>query len=99
VVIELLYFDGCPGHEQLLALVERLATEARAEIRVRMVDTPEAAEAERFLGSPTVRIDGRDVDPEATRRSDFGIKCRLYRHEGTQSRTPPEAWIREALHP
>jgi hypothetical protein len=99
MVVELLYFDGCPGHEQLLALVERLATEARAEVRIRAVDTPEAAEAERFLGSPTVRIDGRDVDPEAADRKDFGIKCRLYRDGGTQSRTPPEAWIREALRP
>jgi len=67
--IELLYFDGCPSHERLLPTVERLAEAAGAELRLRRADTPEAAEAERFLGSPTVRVDGVDVDPEAGERT------------------------------
>jgi catechol 2,3-dioxygenase-like lactoylglutathione lyase family enzyme len=43
------------------------------------VEAPEAAQTERFLGSPTVRVDGRDVEPDAETRTDHGIKCRIYR--------------------
>ena len=64
--IELLYFDGCPNYEQLLSSVEQLAEQSGAMLRLRRVETPEAAERERFLGSPTVRVDGVDVDPGAS---------------------------------
>jgi hypothetical protein len=95
--VELLYFDGCPSHERLLPTVRRLADEAGAELVLRRVETPEEAQAERFLGSPTVRVDGADVDPGAAGRTDYGIKCRIYRFDGEQSATPPEAWIRSAF--
>jgi len=64
---------------------------------LKRVESPEAADRERFLGSPTVRIDGEDVDPTASERDDFGIKCRLYRSPGGASRTPPGPWITTAL--
>jgi hypothetical protein len=77
--------------------VRRLANDVGADLALRRVDTPNQAEAERFLGSPTVRVDGTDIDPGAAERVDYGIKCRLYRFEGRQSPTPPEEWIRAAL--
>jgi hypothetical protein len=95
--VELLYFDGCPSHGRLLPTVRRLADEAGAELVLRRVETPEEAQAERFLGSPTVRVDGADVDPGAAGRTDYGIKCRIYRFDGEQSATPPETWIRSAF--
>ena len=96
-VIELLYFDGCPSHERLLPAVRRLATQAGAELRLKRVETLEDAAPERFLGSPTVRVDGHDVDPGASARTDYGLKCRLYRYDEAQSPLPAERWIREAL--
>jgi len=97
--IELLYFEGCPSYEALLpALRELLVVEGiEDEIELRRVETPEDAERERFLGSPTVRIDGVDVDPGASEREDFGLKCRLYRTETGLKPVPPEEWIRAAL--
>jgi len=97
--IELLYFDGCPSHAELLpGLRELLANQGiEEEIELRRVETPEEAERERFLGSPTVRIDGEDVDPSAKDRDDFGLECRLYRTEEGLVRTPPESWIRAKL--
>ena len=95
--IELLYFDGCPSHEQLLPTVEQLAGRFGAKLQLRRVETADAAERERFLGSPTVRVDGVDVDPSAAGRTDFGLKCRIYRSEAGQSPLPPEQWIRTAL--
>jgi ketosteroid isomerase-like protein len=99
-MVELLYFDGCPNYETLLprlqALIEREGI--ADEVVVRRVESVDAAEQERFLGSPTVRIDGVDVDPGAAARSDFGLKCRLYRSDQGTSGAPPEQWIVEALH-
>jgi len=97
--IEVLYFDGCPSHEALLPkLRELLADEGiETEIDLRRVESSEAAESERFLGSPTVRVDGEDVDPEAGGRTDFGLKCRLYRSHDGASGLPPEKWITAAL--
>ena len=95
--IELLYFVGCPSHEQLLPAIERLAAQSGATLRLRRVETPEAAERERFLGSPTVRVNGVDVDPGAPERTDLGLKCRIYRFDAGQSPLPPEWWIRAAL--
>ena len=57
----------------------------------------EDAEQQRFLGSPTLRIDGVDVDPTAGGRTDFGLKCRLYRTEGRQEKLPAEEWILAAI--
>ena len=98
MTIELLYVDGCPGHEQILPRLRQLARQRGAKLVLVPVDTPEDAERERFLGSPTVRVDGRDVDPGAGPRSDYGLKCRLYRSaEDGQSPVPPASWIRAAL--
>ena len=97
--IELLYFDGCPGYEALAPkLRELLAKQGiEAEIYLRRVESVEMAESERFLGSPTVRVDGEDIEPGAGAREDFGLKCRLYRSKEGSSGLPPERWITLAL--
>jgi hypothetical protein len=97
--IELLYFDGCPSYAELLPrLRELLASEGiEQQIELQRVETPEEAERERFLGSPTVRVDGEDIDPSAKARRDYGLECRLYRTKEGLVRTPPEAWVRAAL--
>ena len=97
--IELLYFDGCPNHEALLPrLRELLASDGiSSEIDLRSITDDEAAQRERFLGSPTVRVNGRDVEPEAEQRTDYGMKCRLYRTATGVSGQPPDEWLRAAL--
>jgi hypothetical protein len=99
VTVEVLYFDGCPNHEALLprlrALLARVA--ADVEVELRRVESPEAAEEERFLGSPTVRVDGEDVDPGARERNDFGLKCRLYATPAGLRGAPLDRWILDAL--
>jgi hypothetical protein len=61
------------------------------------IESQSAAEQERFLGSPTVRVDGEDVEPAAAERSDFGMKCRLYGTESGLEHLPPDDWTRAAL--
>ena len=95
--VEVLFFAGCPGYEALLPEVRRLALAAGARLEVRAVENMEDARAERFLGSPTVRVDGHDVDPGAADRDDFGLKCRLYHGGNGQAHRPSAACIRAAL--
>jgi alkylmercury lyase len=91
--VEVLYLDGCPSHEALLPRLRELMAEVDvvAPVRLTRIDSVEAAERERFLGSPTLRVDGEDVDPAAAKRSDFGLKCRLYPGpEGLRGKVPDE---------
>jgi hypothetical protein len=68
-----------------------------AVIAVRHVDTESAAAHERFVGSPTIRIDGRDVQPPGEDEP-AGLTCRVYRlRDGRVSPTPDPADLRAAL--
>jgi len=97
--VELLFFAGCPGHDELLLRLRELLarTGADADVELREVADLEGAERERFLGSPTVRVDGEDIDPDAGERSDFGMKCRLYATPEGLRGLPPDEWVLDAL--
>jgi hypothetical protein len=95
--IEVLYFDGCPSYARLLPSLHDLAAEHAAKLEQRHIRTLEQAGEERFLGSPSVRVDGVDVEPGAGERTDFGLKCRLYRSAEEQSGLPARDWIERAL--
>jgi hypothetical protein len=97
MLVEVLYFDGCPGHERVLPTVRSLAARVGAEVALRRVETTEEAAATGFLGSPTVRVDGVDVEPGSEARTDYGLKCRLYQLPDGLSGLPTEAWISEAI--
>ncbi len=94
--VELLYFEGCPGYEELLPRVRELVGD-RAEVELRVVESVDEAERVGFLGSPTLLVNGEDVDASAADRSDYGMKCRLYRTDEGQSHAPPDEWICRAL--
>jgi hypothetical protein len=98
--VELLYFEGCPHHERLLECVRELlsAHKLLASLEPVPVGSEEEARARRFLGSPSLRVDGVDVEPGADERTDFGLKCRLFlTPEGLRS-APADAWVLAALH-
>ena len=98
-LVEVLYFGGCPNHEKAAEVAERIAAELglRPQLRLVNVADPEAAERLRFLGSPTVRVGGRDVEPGADERTDYALSCRVFRTERGFSGQPDEHWIRDAL--
>lgn len=97
--VEVLYFDGCPSHEALMPHLRELLAAAGVDrnVEVRRVEDVGTAERERFLGSPTVRVNGADVDPSAAERTDFGLKCRLYPHSEGLRGMPPDEWLRTAV--
>ena len=100
VTVEVLYSDGCPNHETLLPHLRELLVSASvdSEVALRRVESAEIAETECFLGLPSVRVNGHDVDPGAAERTDYGLKCRLYATEAGFGGAPPDQWILDALH-
>ena len=97
--LEVLYFDGCPSHEALMPRLRELMAHASVDepIELKHVESVAAAERERFLGSPTLRVDGQDVDPTAGERTDFGLKCRLYPSTDGLRGAVPDAFVLAAL--
>lgn len=97
--IRLLYIDGCPNHRELAARLRGLldAAGVDAAIELRRVGSEEDARRLRFLGSPTIRVDGRDVEPGAEHRHDWGLTCRLYRSVSGVTGIPGDEMILAAI--
>ena len=96
--IEVLYFDGCATWRAAVSGVQEVLSELglREEVRLVSVDSREEAEQLRFLGSPTVRVNGKDVEPR-TASEGFGMECRLYWVDGKPTGSPPKLWIKNAI--
>jgi hypothetical protein len=77
--VEVLYVEHCPNFPAALALVQRVAADlgVDAEVRPTRISDQAAAERARFVGSPTVRINGRAVDPEGELAAEYSLDCRL----------------------
>ncbi|KAA0223895.1 DUF2703 domain-containing protein [candidate division KSB1 bacterium] len=97
--IEFLYFRGCPNHEAARKLLFEVLRENRIKTTLHniRIDSRDEAVAKRFLGSPTIRINGRDIDPSAEHRADFGMQCRVYLAGGKYTGMPSKEMIRSAL--
>ena len=98
-LIEVLYVRDCPHYAATLALVERLRGELGIDIKLRtsLIGDHAAAERASFPGSPTIRVDGRDVEPGGPSTGMASLACRLYPHEHGVAGQPPAAWVRDAL--
>jgi hypothetical protein len=97
--IELLFWEGCPSYPEAEALLAEVLDERGIEVPIerREVVTQEDAEALRFPGSPTIRIDGRDVDPESASGRP-ALSCRIYRlADGRASPIPSRESLEAAL--
>ncbi len=97
--IEVLTFDGCPNAQAARELVARVVADSRVDAEVEYVDVPDPEAAERllFLGSPTIRVDGHDIEPGADKRTEYVLACRIYRTEHGAVGMPDELWLRDAL--
>ena len=96
--IDVLYFEGCPNAEPALDAARAIADEQVPAVDVRVVIVTESmVDYLRFLGSPSIRVDGRDVEPGADARNDFGFSCRRYDTRGGILGVPLDDWIRVAL--
>jgi hypothetical protein len=97
-LIELLWWAGCPSYPDALAelrsALAELGGDPGAIVSRELATDPEAAE-EAFAGSPTIRVDGRDLFPSD---EPIGLSCRVYRlRDGRYSPTPDPDDLRKAL--
>ena len=99
MVVELFYFTDCPSWERALENLEEAMRLEGVGVPIQRVLVPSVEDAERyrFLGSPTIRIDGVDLEgPDAERPLMFG--CRLYREADQAKGWPSVDAIQKALH-
>lgn len=97
--IELYFWKGCPSYPEAIELLEQVLAEREIDepIELHEVVTREEADALAFPGSPTIRIDGRDVDPEGA-QAPPSLTCRVYRLPGGRvSPVPTRRQLEEAL--
>ena len=97
--IEILYVSGCPNHGPAVERVREALEQARASADMFQVEVKDAAAAQAagFLGSPTVRVNGQDVEHAARSAQAYGMMCRTYRYDGCLRGVPPSEWIRAAV--
>ena len=98
-MIELLYWEGCPSHPEAKTLLEQVLAELGRDDQIVMTEVRSDEEAERlrFPGSPTIRIDGNDVDLEGA-GSRPALTCRIYHlPDGRVSPVPSREQLEVAL--
>ena len=86
-------FDGCPHAEAAIQLAHTVAERLGPGITVERldVDTPEKAAEAGFLGSPSIRVNGADIEGKTRRRREGSAAGRTKDGSGV----PPE-WLLEA---
>jgi len=98
--IEVLYSPECPHYVAALQLVHEILAETgiTAQVELMRVETEEEARRLEFIGSPTVRVDGVDVEPYVTfAAKDFGLRCRLYAEGGEALGWPSKRALRDTI--
>ena len=97
--IEILYFSGCPNLAPAIDRVCEVLKQEGTSAEMIEVEVKDATTAQRvgFLGSPSIRVDGQDIELSARAARVFGLTCRTYVERGQRAGVPPSEWIRAAV--
>jgi len=97
--IELLYFDGCPNHETALANLKEVLAEAgiKEEIQIINIEQPEDVAKHCFLGSPSIRINDKDLETAEDESTEYSMRCRRYKNGDVMAGFPSKELIRMNL--
>lgn len=93
--IKVLYFRGCPNHPLTVKRVREVVDELGVDAQIDEVEvtSDDDVVSLRFAGSPTVLVDGVDIDPSQRENAAYGFGCRTFDGQGV----PSKAMIRDAL--
>jgi hypothetical protein len=97
--VSFLFYEECPSHEPALERLSQVLAEEGidADIKVIKVESEEQAQELRFVGSPTILINGQDIDPPPP-DSYYVLTCRAYcLEDGRISPLPSRGMIRRAI--
>jgi hypothetical protein len=94
--VEVLYVPNCPNHAVALDRLRELLSgeDFPKHVNEVLVKDAEMAQSLEFPGSPTIRINGRDVEPQSEKTNAFGLMCRLY---SDGSGAPSQQKLRAAI--
>lgn len=90
--IELFYFASCPSYKQALANIKAALKEKNLHAEVVLIPVESEAKAQEvgFQGSPSVRINGKDIEG---RDEGFSFTCRIYSANGKPAVAPSKEAI------
>ncbi len=96
--IQFLYFDGCPNHRTAFDLLTQVLKEKRMVVPIERICIKDDDDAvrHRFIGSPTIRISGLDIEENLGDRL-YAKACRVYAERGRMSGLPTHEMIKKAL--
>jgi hypothetical protein len=96
--VQVLYFDGCPSYGAAVKTLRKVLADEGVQTAVELVAVNTARDARdlRFPGSPTIRVDGRDLFP-VPEREDWRLGCRVYPTPEGLRGSPTVEMLKEAL--
>jgi hypothetical protein len=97
--VEVLYFEGCPNHTPAVIRVREILREEGISAEALEVNVSDAGIAQEigFLGSPSIRVNGLDVELAARSARDYGMMCRTYVVDGRREGLPSREMVRQAI--
>jgi hypothetical protein len=98
--IEFLFWEDCPSHPQALERLQEVMAEVEVDSPIKKIEvrTDEDAARLAFPGSPTIRVDGVDIDAKGAAQMGTALTCRVYVLEnGRFSPLPSREMLRRAL--
>ncbi len=95
--IQLLYFDGCPSWQTALANLRQVIETESLDFQVHLIEitSSQQAQEERFLGSPSFRLNSVDLWPET--RTRYNMSCRVYQTDQGMRGSPTVEMLREKI--
>ena len=99
MTVELLYLPGCANHRATVDLVQSVlqAECMPAEFQEIPIRDYAEANAHDFPGSPTIRVNGQDIENVSSPQLDVGFACRTYFVDGKPQGVPPRSWLEQAI--
>lgn len=75
VLIEALFTPNCNSRKATLSMIEKITRNRSLNVDLKEITISSAREANvaRFIGSPSIRVNGQDIEPESREKSDYGM--------------------------
>ncbi len=97
--VELLYIAECPNYREAAQVLRETLLECGLRDEVSEIEVTDSVQAQAlaFIGSPSIRIGGRDIEPTVSKERHYGLSCRTYLTGGKLTGVPPLDIIRAAV--
>ena len=97
--VELYYLDGCPSWQRARENLEHALQLEQISAQVEAILVADSADVQlkRFIGSPTIRLDGVDIEGPGAETRGYGYGCRVYADGSCTAGWPSVNQVRRAL--